>query len=70
MVHFKANCTQLWDQVPFVRHREQTENETVEIAYLNDTIVSVLKLDEKGKSTCHATMLSGQRNGCGAGFGL
>mmetsp|Transcript_41527 Transcript_41527/g.68099 ORF Transcript_41527/g.68099 Transcript_41527/m.68099 type:complete len:373 (-) Transcript_41527:163-1281(-) len=70
MVHFKTNCTQLWDQVPFVRHREQTENETVEIAYLNNTIVSVLKLDGKGKRTCHATMLSGQRNGCGAEFGL
>ena len=49
---------------------EQTEHGTVEIAYLNDTIVSVLKLDEKGESTCHATMLPGQRNGCGAEFGL
>ena len=51
MVHFKANCTQLWDQLPFVLHRNQTGNETVEIAYRNGTIVSVLKLDEKGKST-------------------
>lgn len=70
-VHFNSNCTLLWDQVPFVRHHAQNENnETIEIAYLNETIVSVLKLDEKGKSTCHATIDSAGSNGCGAEFGL
>ena len=69
-VHFSTNCTILWDQVPFVRHREQTKNnETIEIAYLNETIVSVLKLDKKGQSICHATR-DYERNSCGEEFGL
>jgi len=71
MVHFNTNCTLLWDRVPFVRYRKQTKNnETIEVAYLNETIVSVLKLDEKGRSTCYATIESTGTNGCGAEYGL
>ena len=74
MTHFKANCTEIWDQVPFVRQRERTaDNGTVEIAYQNNTVVSVLRLNEKGENICHATILewlSGQvNNDCGVAFG-
>lgn len=53
-----------------MRHRERTKNnETIEIAYLNETIVSVLKLDKKGQSICHATR-DYERNDCSEEFGL